>query len=1191
MNTAPEPGDKDPTDHTRPGDEAKLHGTAIRSGDKDPRDHASATDERRNAGPVEEESDPLGGSVNGPHFSAPFIQRPIATFLLSIAIIIAGSAAYKLLPVASLPAVEYPVIFVSTSEPGADPETMASSVATPLERQFTRIAGINQMTSTSSQGSANVVMQFDLNRDINGAARDVQAAVSAARAQLPANLPSNPTYRKINPSDAPILILALTSKTIPVPLLYDAADSILSQKIAQVIGVGQVNVGGSAKPGVRLEVNPNQLTANNLSLNQFAAAIQTINVNQPKGYLNGDEKRMSISTTDQLFGADAYRPLVIATSRGAVNTAAANNGLSSSVASAVTSTTGTNSTSTVGGAISAQVSTFAPNNPALTTMQTNNSAGYTSAAIDNFPANTLTTSTNAAGIVRIGDVSQVVDSNENIYNYGETDGAPSIQIQVFKSPGANVIETVDRIMKTLPVLRASISPQINLGVVLDRTQTIRASVDDITRTMVITIVLVVLVVFLFLREIRSTLIPSVPVPLSILGTFGVMYLLGYTLDNLSLMALTISTGFVVDDAIVVIENITRHLEEGLEPYDAAMLGSSEIGFTVMSMSISLIAVFIPILLMGGIVGRLFREFAVTLSVSILVSLVVSLTTTPMLSAKFLKAHDNIEHNWLYNISERFFEWMRSEYDLGLRWVLRHQLPVMIIWLATFALNIYLFILVPKGFFPLQDTGRLGGQIQGQQDVSFFPMEEKVLQAANIVQADPDIEHVNASVGGAGPGGGASNRGNMFIALKPLEQRKDHATADEIINRLRAPLSRTPGVQTFLVSQQELNIGGRQSATQYQYTLTADSVADLNHWAPIMMQAMMRIPELRDVATDQQSNGLEAKMVIDRDTAYRLGVTALDVDQTMSSAFGQRQVSTTYKTLNQYHVVMEVAPQWQQTPQDLRDIYIKAANGNQVPLSAITHFEMQRIPLQVNHQGLSPATTLSFNLAPGVSLSDATIALADARNAIGMPANINGGFQGSAAAFQDSLSSEPILILLALTAVYIVLGCLYESFIHPITILSTLPSAGVGAVLALLLTQMDLSVIAMIGIILLIGIVKKNAIMMIDFAIVAERTQGKTPEEAIYQACLLRFRPIMMTTMAAMLGGVPLAFGNGTGSELRKPLGVTIVGGLIVSQCLTLFTTPVIYLFFDNLRQRMERWNSKGKKVEQPHGHLQPATGD
>ena len=1179
MNTAPEPGDKAPQDHQRSGDRAKLDGTDLRGGNTAPRDHASAYDERRNAAPAEIESDPLG-ALGGVHFSKPFIQRPIATFLLSFAILLAGAVAYKMLPVASLPNVEFPVISVGASLPGGDPETMASAVATPLERQFSRIAGINQMTSTSSQGSANITMQFDLNRDINGAARDVQAAISAARAQLPANLPMNPTYRKINPSEAPILILTMTSDTMTVPQLYDAADSILAQKLAAVQGVGQTFVGGSSKPGVRLEVNPNQLTAYNLSLTQLAAAVQTINVNQPKGFINGENQRWAISTTDQLFGADAYRPLVIATSRGSITNATANNGLPSSVSGATSSTT-TAGTSTTGTSTS------------TTTANLDGGAGYTSAQVSTRPSNVATTSSNAAGIVRLGDVAEVIDANENNLSYGTTNGKPSILVIVFKSPGANVIETVDAVMKQLPLLQASLPAAIKLQVALDRTQTVRASVKDITRTMIITIVLVILVVFAFLREVRSTLIPSVSVPLSIMGTFGIMYLLGYTLDNLSLMALTICTGFVVDDAIVVIENISRHLEDGMGPYEAAMVGSKEIGFTVLSMSISLIAVFIPILLMGGIVGRLFREFAVTLSVSICVSLVVSLTTTPMLSAKFLRPHASIQHGKLYLWSEKFFEWMREEYERGLRWVLRHQWPVLIIWLITFGLNIYLFVLVPKGFFPQQDTGRMGGQIQGQQDVSFTQMKQKVIDAAAIMHKDPDIENVMASVGGGGPGGGASNRGQMFVSLKPLDERTDKATADVIINRLRPQLSRTPGMQVFLQSQQELQIGGRQTATQYQYTLTGDSVSDLNRWSPIMMAAMQKTPELRDVATDQQDHGLETKLVVDRDTASRLGVTSLAVDQTLSSAFGQRQVSTTYKTLNQYHVVMEVAPQFQSSPASLRDIYVKAANGAQIPLSAITHFELQRIPLQVNHQGLSPAATLSFNLAPGVSLSQATVVINNVRNSIGMPASITGAFQGSAAAFQDSLSSEPILILLALTAVYIVLGVLYESFIHPITILSTLPSAGVGAILALLITQTDLSVIAMIGIVLLIGIVKKNAIMMVDFAIVAERDQHMSAEDAIFQACLLRFRPIMMTTMAAMLGGFPLAFGTGVGSELRRPLGITIVGGLIVSQCLTLFTTPVIYLVFDRLRRWIGRTvaaRSGNRKTVRAHG-LQPASGD
>ncbi len=1184
MNTAPEPGDKAPRDQQRPGDRAMLDGSDLQAGDRAPQDQASSHEERKNAQPMEAESSALG-SLGGVHFSKPFIQRPIATFLLSFAILLAGAVAYKLLPVASLPNVEFPVISVGATLPGADPETMASSVATPLERQFSRIAGVNQMTSTSSQGSANITLQFDLNRDINGAARDVQAAISAAQAQLPANLPQNPTYRKINPSEAPILILTMTSDSMTVPQLYDAADSILAQKLAAVQGVGQTFVGGSSKPAVRLEVNPNQLTAYNLSLTQLAAAVQTINVNQPKGFINGENQRWSISTTDQLFGADAYRPLVIATSRGSITNAQASNGLPSSVASATTATSTTTTTATA-------ATTAAVTANAGTTASDNTDAGYTSAQVSTRPSNVATTSTNAAGIVRLGDVADVVDANENNLNYGTTNGKPSILVIVFKSPGANVIDTVDAVMKQLPVLQAALPAAVKLDVALDRTQTVRASVKDITQTMIITIVLVILVVFAFLREVRSTLIPSVSVPLSIMGTFGIMYLLGYTLDNLSLMALTICTGFVVDDAIVVIENISRHLEDGLSPYDAAMVGSKEIGFTVLSMSISLIAVFIPILLMGGIVGRLFREFAVTLSVSIGVSLVVSLTTTPMLSAKFLRPHASIQHGRLYLWSEKFFDWMHREYERGLRWVLRHQWPVLIIWLLTFALNIYLFILVPKGFFPQQDTGRLGGQIQGQQDVSFLQMRQKTIDAAALTKRDPDIQNVMASVGG-GFGGAAINRGSMFISLKPLNQRKDKASADEIIARLRPSLSRAPGVQVFLQSQQELQIGGRQTATQYQYTLTCDSVADLNHWAPMMMSAMQKTPELRDVATDQQDHGLESKLVIDRDTASRLGISALAVDQTLSSAFGQRQVSTTYKTLNQYHVVMEVQPQFQASPAALRDIYVKATNGAQIPLSAITHFEMQRIPLQVNHQGLSPAATLSFNLSPGVSLSQATQGIDNVSNSIGMPASILGGFQGTAAAFQDSLSSEPILILLALTAVYIVLGVLYESFIHPITILSTLPSAGVGAILALLITQVDLSVIAMIGIVLLIGIVKKNAIMMVDFAIVAERDQGMSAEQAIYQACLLRFRPIMMTTMAAMLGGFPLAFGTGTGSELRKPLGITIVGGLIVSQCLTLFTTPVIYLVFDRLRRWLGRTvagRTRPRSAAHAHG-LQPAAGD
>ena len=1098
--------------------------------------------------------------TGGVHFSAPFIKRPVATFLMSIAIILAGAGAYKLLPVASLPQVEYPVISVGASLPGGDPETMASAVATPLERQFAKIAGVNEMTSSSGMGQASITLQFDLSRDVNGAARDVQAAINAARSQLPSNLPSNPTYRKINPSDSPILILALTSDTLGVPKIYDACDSILAQKIAQVEGVGQTFCGGSAKPAVRVEANPTQLANYGIGLEALRAAIATVNVNQPKGYLQDDVRRWSVSTTDQLFGAAAYAPLIVATDKGPVSSAAASTGLPASVATDTSSA-------------------------AIVTASGSSTAGLTAAAT---PAKTITPITSGAatahGVVRIQDVAQVFDGVEDIHTGGSFNGTPAILVIVFKTSTANVIETVDNVLKLLPTLQAAIPPSIQLHVALDRTTTIRASVKDVTRTLVISILLVIMVVFLFLREVRSTLIPSVSVPLSLLGTFGVMYLLGYTLDNLSLMALTISTGFVVDDAIVVIENISRHLENGRTPFDAAMVGSKEIGFTVLSMSTSLIAVFIPILLMGGIVGRLFREFAVTLSAAILVSLVVSLTTTPMLSAKFLEAHNKRKHGRFYRYGERALAWLTGEYERGLRWVLRHQKLVMTITILTFLLNVYLYILVPKGFFPQQDTGRIGGQIRGQQDVSFDTMRPKVLQMAAIVQDDPGVENVMAFVGGGGPGGGGANSGSMFVSLKPdAERQKNGDSAEVIISRLRPKTAGIPGAQLYLQSQQELRIGGRNSATQYQYSLTADNLDDLSEWSPKLMAAMAKLPQLKDVATDQQEQGLRAQLVIDRDTASRLGVSPLTIDATLSDAFGQRQVSTTYLPLNQYHVVMEVAPEFQRDPDSLRNIYVKSTTGAMVPLTAVTHFETQRIPLVVNHQSQSPAATLSFNLTPGASLSEATDAIEQTRINIGMPSTIHGGFQGTAQAFQASLSSEPMLILLALVAVYIVLGILYESFIHPLTILSTLPSAGVGAIVALLLFKVDLSVIAMIGIILLIGIVKKNAIMMIDFALVAERDGGKTPEEAIYQACLLRFRPIMMTTMAALLGGLPLALGTGTGSELRRPLGITIVGGLIVSQALTLFTTPVVYLFFDRLRGRIARRNSRQAKVhEEPH---------
>ncbi len=1064
---------------------------------------------------------------------------------MSAAVILAGAVAYTLLPVASLPQVEFPVISVGASLPGADPETMASSVATPLERQFSKIAGINEMTSYSSTGSTGIVLQFDLSRDINGAARDVQAAINAARSQLPANLPSNPGYYKVNPGDSPIMILALTSDTMNVPQLYDACDSILAQKIAQVPGVGQTWCGGSAKPGVRIEANPMQLAHYGIGLEALRAAIGTVNVNQPKGYLQDDTRRWSISASDQLFGAAAYAPLIVATDRGPVSSAPARTGLPASVASAVA------------------------NLPAATTP---GSGGVASAPAVGAGA--------AHGIVRIEDVAKVTDSVEDVHATGVFNGKPAILVVVFKNSTANVIQTVDNVKKMLPMLEASIPPAIQVHVALDRTTTIRASVRDVTRTLIISIMLVIMVVFLFLREVRSTLIPTVAVPLSLLGTFAVMYLLGYTLDNLSLMALTISTGFVVDDAIVVIENISRHLEAGMKPFKAAMLGSKEIGFTVLSMSTSLIAVFIPILLMGGIVGRLFREFAVTLSVAIMVSLVVSLTTTPMLSAKFLQAHDARRHGWFYRAGERVLKWMASEYERGLRWVLQHQKLVLTITVLTFVLNVFLYILVPKGFFPEQDTGRIGGQVQGQQDVSFPEMKKKVLELAAIVGKDPGVQDVTAFAGGRGN----ANAGFMFMSLKPdAERLKKGDTAQVIVNRLRPQVSNMPGATLYLQAFQDLRIGGRNTATEYQYTLTADSLKDLNEWGPKLKDAMDKLPQIKDVATDQQQLGLRGQLVIDRATASRLGVSPLTIDATLSDAFSQAQVSTTYMPLNQYHVVMEVADEFQRDPDALKNIYVKSTTGAMVPLSAVTHFETQRIPLAVNHQSQSPATTLSFNLAPGASLSEATQAIQQARVDIGMPAAIHGGFAGSAQAFKDSLSSEPWLILLALIAVYIVLGILYESFIHPLTILSTLPSAGVGAIVALLLFKVDLSVIAMIGIILLIGIVKKNAIMMIDFALVAERQHGKTPQEAIYEACVLRFRPIMMTTMAALLGGLPLALGHGAGAEMRRPLGITIVGGLIVSQALTLFTTPVVYLFFDRVRGRFARagsWRKAGRGVPQ-----------
>ena len=1036
------------------------------------------------------------------HISAPFIRRPIGTSLLTVALLLAGGLAFNLLPVAPLPQVEYPVIQVSAGLPGASPETMASAVATPLERQFGRIAGVNQMTSTSQLGSTSIVLQFDLNRNIDAAARDVQAAINAARGNLPANLPNNPGYRKVNPADAPVMILALTSDAITRPKMYDQADSILAQKLSQVEGIGQVFVGGGARPAVRAELNPTLLNKLGVGLDQVRTALGLANANRPKGEIAGPVNAWAISANDQLFQAEQYKNLLVASN----------------------ATTG--------------------------------------------------------GTVRLGDVATVQDSVEDVRNAGLANGKPAVLLILFRQPGANIIGTVDRVYEMLPQLRSSISPAINVDVVMDRTATIRASVHDIEFTLLISVILVVLVVFVFLRNLWATFIPSVAVPLSLIGTFGVMYLLGYSLDNLSLMALAISTGFVVDDAIVVIENITRYLERGMNPVQAAFVGSKEIGFTVLSMSTSLVAVFIPILLMGGIVGRLFREFAVTLSIAIAVSLVVSLTTTPMLCAKFLQPMSKMQHGRLYLACERVFDRILNLYEHGLRWVLRHQVFTLVVTIATACLSVYLYIIVPKGFFPQQDTGRISGAIQASQDISFTAMNEKMTQFVSIVMKDPAVQSAVSFSGGS-----STNTGRMFITLKPLGERKE--SADKVIARLRRQLAAVPGASLFMQAAQDLQIGGRQSQAQFQYTLQGENLEDLNTWAPRVLQKLRTLPQLRDVNTDQQTHGLQASVVVDRDTAARLGVSAAAVDAALYDAFGQRQVSTMYKALNQYHVIMEVDPKFSGGPEALNNIYARANDGTNVPLSSFTHFGQSNTALAVNHQGQFPSITLSFNLAPNVSLGQATQIVANAEREIGMPSSIHPSFQGTAAAFQDSLKSEPFLILAALATVYIVLGMLYESYIHPITILSTLPSAGVGAILALLITRTDLTIIALIGIILLIGIVKKNAIMMIDFALDAERKEGKNSEESIYEACVLRFRPIMMTTMAAMLGGLPLALGTGTGAELRRPLGITIVGGLVVSQMLTLFTTPVVYLYLDRLQHRITRWRAAhrgGPEAEMPPGN-------